>query len=95
MLVRRFPAVVSVEYKGNLFNRALLTDEALRAVSGCNALTTLDLRGSFKVTDAGMRALSTLPVLTTLDIRRCSKVTAAGVQELRNTTGSPSLHIVR
>jgi hypothetical protein len=38
MLVRRFPTVVSLESKGDFLNHALLTDEALRALSNCTSL---------------------------------------------------------
>jgi hypothetical protein len=51
MLVRRFPAVASLEYKGN--ERSVLTDEALRAVSSLTALTTLTLFCCIKLTDEG------------------------------------------
>jgi hypothetical protein len=47
MLVRRFPAVVSLEVK---WVRSVLTDEALRAVSTCTALMSLDRGGCIKVT---------------------------------------------
>jgi F-box/leucine-rich repeat protein 14 len=70
-----------------------VTDEGIRAVSICNALTSLNLYACYGVTDAGVRALSSLPALTSLDLRYCYKVTAAGVQALRNTTAAPSLHI--
>jgi hypothetical protein len=42
ILVRRFPAVVSLEFKGE--ERRVLTDEGLRAVSNLTALTFLNLR---------------------------------------------------
>ena len=42
ILVRRFPAVVSLEFKGE--ERRVLTDEGLRAVSSCTVLTSLNLR---------------------------------------------------
>jgi hypothetical protein len=92
MLVRRFPAVTSLEMK-RYYESAALTDEGLLAVSGLRGLTSLNLYGCVKVTDAGLRAVSNLPALTFLDLRYCDMVTAAGVQALRNTTASPSLHI--
>jgi hypothetical protein len=42
ILVLRFPAVASLEFKGE--ERRVLTDEALRAVSSLRALTFLELR---------------------------------------------------
>jgi hypothetical protein len=41
MLVRRFPAVASLEYKGNEWR--VLTDEVLRALSSLAALSTIHL----------------------------------------------------
>ena len=87
MLVLRFPAVVSIEFKGDAWG--VLTDEGLRAVSNLRALTELDPLNC-EVTDAGVRALSILPALTSLDLRGCWKVTAAGVQALRSTAAAPS-----
>jgi hypothetical protein len=57
LLVRRFPAVVSVEveYIGLLTH--LLTDEGLRAVSSLTGLTSLDLSFCLKVTREGVEAL--------------------------------------
>ena len=42
ILVRRFPAVVSLEVKGE--ERRVLTDKGLRAVSNLTALKSLNLR---------------------------------------------------
>ena len=55
MLVLRFPAVVSLEFKGE--ERRVLTDEGLRAVSSLRALTFFNLRRCSKVTAAGLQAL--------------------------------------
>ena len=55
MLVRWFPAVASLEYKGGGWR--VLTDEALRAVSSPRALTSLGLRYCNMVTAAGVQAL--------------------------------------
>ena len=55
MLVRRFPAVVLLEYKND--GGRVLTDVGLRAVSSLRALTSLDLRYCNKVTAAGVQAL--------------------------------------
>jgi hypothetical protein len=66
MLVRRFPAVASLEYKGGGWR--VLTDEALRAVSSLPALTFLDLRHSHKVTAAGVQALRSTTAAPHLEI---------------------------
>jgi hypothetical protein len=89
MLVRRFPAVVSLEVK---WFRSVLTDEALRAVSTCTALMSLDRSGFIKATAKGLRAVSNLPALTSFNLFNCS-VMAAGVQALHSTTAAPNLHI--
>ena len=60
MLVLRFPAVVSLEFKGGTWG--VLTDEGLRAVSSLPALTSLDLRECCKVTAAGVQALRSTTV---------------------------------
>jgi hypothetical protein len=57
MLVRRFPAVVSIELKGSYFSTAALTDEALRAVSSLPALTFLNFSNCDNVTGEGLRAV--------------------------------------
>jgi hypothetical protein len=46
---RCFPATASLSMKG-----MCLTDEALQAVSGCTALTSLDPRGCPTVTAVGV-----------------------------------------
>jgi hypothetical protein len=56
ILVRRFPAVVSLEVKGR-GETAVLTDKGVRAVSSLASLTCLDLSGCRLVTDEGMRAV--------------------------------------
>jgi hypothetical protein len=53
MLVLRFPAVASLEYKG----WRVLTDELMRAVSILPALTTLDLARCREVTAERMRVV--------------------------------------
>jgi hypothetical protein len=69
MMVRRFPAVVSLELKREyLAEEVALTDEGLRAVSSLPALTSLDLRGS-KVTAAGVQALRSTTVAPSLHIK--------------------------
>jgi predicted lysophospholipase L1 biosynthesis ABC-type transport system permease subunit len=53
MLVRRFPAVVSLEVKGYGLDVGVLTDKALRAVSSLTSLTLLNLSWCGNVTDEG------------------------------------------
>jgi hypothetical protein len=55
VLVRRFPAVASLDLKCCCFNA--LTDEGMRAVSSLTVLTFLELWGCSKVTDERMRAV--------------------------------------
>jgi hypothetical protein len=59
LLVRRFPALVSVEreYDGRYSD---LTNEALFAVSSLTGLTSLNLIGCFKTTREGREALRTI-----------------------------------
>ena len=83
MLVRCFPAVVSLEVKGDTWG--VLTDEGLRAASSLRAQTSLSLRCCSKLTDEGLRAVSSMPALSSLDLRGCNKVTATGVQALSTT----------
>ena len=79
-LVRRFPTVVSLEFKSEPGAwAALLTDQALRAVSSLASLTCLDLSFCRNITDEGVRAVSSLPALTFLDLAG-SKVTDEGVR---------------
>jgi hypothetical protein len=62
VLVRRFPAVASLDLKCCCLNA--LTDEGMRAVSSLTVLTSLELWGCSKVTDERMRAVSSLAGLT-------------------------------
>jgi hypothetical protein len=61
MLVLRFPAVASLEFKGDTWG--VLTDDGLRAVSSLPALTELDLSHS-NVTAQALLALRNLRTLT-------------------------------
>jgi hypothetical protein len=67
MLVRRFPAVTSMQIKWT-GEWAALTDEGVRAVSNLPALTFLDLRYWFKVTAAGVQALRNTTAAPSLHI---------------------------
>jgi hypothetical protein len=68
MLVRRFPAVVSLEIKGEAGVTAALTDKGLRAVSSLASLTFLYLTYCFKVTAAGVQALRSTTAAPSLHI---------------------------
>jgi hypothetical protein len=59
MLVRRFPAVVSLQVKSKAFGSAALTDKGLLqvAVSSLTALTSLDLTWCREITYKGLRAV--------------------------------------
>jgi hypothetical protein len=83
MLVRRFPAAVSLRLLGGGDANAL-TDKGMRAVSSLTSLTSLNLTGCDKITDKGMRAVSSLPALKSLDLRCCRKVTDEGVRAVSN-----------
>jgi hypothetical protein len=89
-LVRRFPALASLELPSVHGASAALTDKGLRAVSSLPALT-LNLAYSYKVTDEGYKRLSNLPALTSLNLCQCYNVTAAGVQALRSSTTASNL----
>jgi uncharacterized protein YceK len=91
MLVLRFPAVASLEVKGDTWG--VLTDDGLRAVSSLPALTELDLSYS-NVMDQALLSLRSLRSLTSLKLEDgCETVTAAGMQALRSSTAAPSLRM--
>jgi hypothetical protein len=92
LLVRRFPAVVSMKMKGQAFSN--MTDKGLSAVSGLTGLTSLDLSYCKLVTDQGLSAVSSLTGLTSLDLRGCHSITHAGVEALCRETAAPNLHIL-
>ena len=91
MLVRRFPAVVSVQFMSVGYPGHEVTDAGVRAVCGSlPALTSLNLTWCTKVTDEGVRAVcSSLPALTCLNLACCDKVTDEGVRAV--CSGLPSL----
>jgi hypothetical protein len=91
MLARRFPAVVSVEYKSGGWR--VLTDQGLRAVSSLPSPTSLNLTRCRKVTDAGLLAVSSLPALTELALSCCDAMTAEGLRAVSNLTGLTKLNI--
>ena len=78
ILVRRFPAVVSLEFKGE--ERRVLTDKGLRAVNNLPALNILSLSCCREVTAEGLRAVSNIdtPVSAEAeaDLRGCMQARA-------------------
>jgi hypothetical protein len=92
MLVRSFPAVVSLELlKGSGYG--VLTDEALRAVSSLPAITSLDLTLCVKVKDDGIRAVSSCTALTSLDLAHCYELTDEGIRTVSSCTALTSLNL--
>jgi hypothetical protein len=82
MLVGRFPAITSLEFK-LVSNHAwnAMTDEGMRAVCSLTALTTLDLAWCVLVSDEGLRAvIRNLTALTVLNLPGCMHVTSEGLQ---------------
>ena len=80
-LVRRFPTVVSLEFKGGYGPTKALTDKGLRAVRSLASLTFLDLSYCGYITDEGMRAVvSSCTALKTIALCACNKVTDEGVR---------------
>jgi hypothetical protein len=85
VLVRRFPTVVSLEFKGS--GHSVLTDQGLRAVSRLASLTCLDLSYCVNITDVGVRAVvSSCTALKTLSLRFCREVTDEGVRAVSSCT---------
>jgi hypothetical protein len=97
MLVRRFPAVVSLEFKGVYGETTALTDKGLQAVS-IASLTSLDLSYNSKVSDKGLRALSDYyfnccNTLTSLNLTYCISVTDKGLRAVSNIPALTSLNL--
>jgi hypothetical protein len=97
MLVLRFPAVVSLEYKW-ITGGTALTDAGLRVVTSLPALTSLDLTWCSKLTGEGLRVVSSLPALTSLNLRGCfnycrSEVADEGVRAVSNIPALTSLNL--
>ena len=95
MLARRFPAVVSLEfkYKSGEILWGVLTDQGMLAVSSLPALTSLNLSRCIKLTDEGMRAVRSCASLTSLTLTNCNKVTNVGLRELRGLTALTELNL--
>jgi hypothetical protein len=75
MLVRSFPAVVSLEMKGAFGDTLALTDKGVHAVSSLPALTYLDLSRCRQMTDEALRAVSSCTTLRSLNLTRCYQLT--------------------
>jgi hypothetical protein len=93
LLVRRFPAVVSVErkYDGSASH---LTDKGLRAVSSLTGLTSLSLSYCRNVTDEGMMlAVSRLTKLKSLNLTWCSTIREKGLRAVCTLSGLTSLNL--
>ena len=93
VLVRRFPAVVTLDFKGDFKHQPKLTDEGLRAVRSLPALLCLNLTYCNKVTDKGMRAVGDLPALTSLNLSRCLELTDEGLRAVRSLPALTSLNL--
>jgi len=87
MVVRRFPAVVSVEFKF-VAGGHVVTDMGVKAMSSIRALTSLNLTDCYNLTDEGLRAVSRLKSLTYLKLFNCFKVKNEGVLAV---SGMPTL----
>jgi hypothetical protein len=78
ILVRRFPAVVSLGFKGE--ERRVVTDKVLRAVNNLRALTFFNLRCCREVTAEGLRAVSNIDTSVSAeaeaDLRGCMQARA-------------------
>jgi hypothetical protein len=94
MLVRRFPAVVSVQFKWPGYPGHVVTDEGMRTVcSLLPALTSLKLRHCINITNEGVRAIGTSRSLTSVSLFHCVKITDEGVLALSNLPALTHLDI--
>ena len=94
LLVRRFPAVVSLEVKGaDYYHRAVLTDVGMRAVSKLTGLTALSLSYCSRVTDEGVRTVSMLTGLTSLNLTSSFYLADEGMRAVSMLTGLTSLDL--
>ena len=80
MLVRRFPAVVSLEMKSVPNETLALTDQGVHAMSSLRALTCIDLSRCKLMTDQALRAVSSVSTLKSLNLFCCRGVTDVGVR---------------
>jgi len=94
MLVRRFPAVTSVELMGKDRTFQKVTDQAVLTVcSQLPALTSLDLCRCENVTDVGVRAASGMPLLVSLDLGGCDKITDEAAQAASSMPALTALNL--
>jgi hypothetical protein len=92
MLVKRFPAVASIEFKSEYVENAL-TDVSVRAVSSLHALTSLDLSRCVKVTDEGLRAVRNCTALTSLNLSWCDELTDEALRTVSSLHALTFLHL--
>ena len=93
MLVRRFPAVTSVQFKSYGGITCAVTDVGVLAVCNLPALTLLDLSFCRNITDVGVLAVCGLPALTALKLDNCHKITNEGVLTLSSLPALAHLNL--
>jgi hypothetical protein len=95
MLARRFPAVVSLEFKWKSGGPewGVLTDQGMLAVSSLTSLKTLNLAHCRELTDEGMRAVRSLPALTSLNLTWCIKLTDKGMRAVSSLPALTTLNL--
>jgi hypothetical protein len=82
MLVRRFPAVTSVQFQNNFGCGCEVTDVGVLAVCSLPALTFLDLSLCLHITDVAVTAVSGMTALTSLNLYHCYNITKEGLLTL-------------
>jgi hypothetical protein len=93
ILVRRFPAVVSLEMKSAVGDTLAVTDQGVHAVSSLRALTYLDLSRCRQMTDEGLRAVCSCTALRSLNLYYCSRVTDEGMRAVSSLPALTSLDL--
>jgi len=85
MLVRCFPAVTSVQLKGNVIPipfGCMVTHVGVLAVCSLPALTKLDLSYCYEITDAVLTAIGGMTALKSLNLSCCWNITNVAVLTL-------------
>jgi hypothetical protein len=106
VLVRRFPAIVSLDLckisrssgSSGLCRTSYevcykVTDKGMRAVSNLTALKSLDLTCCGNLTDETLRSVSNLSALTSLSLHGFSKLTDEGMRAVSNLPAITSLNL--
>jgi hypothetical protein len=93
MLVRRSPAVASVEMKSVPGDTLALTDQGVHAMSSLRALTCIDLSRCKLMTDQALRAVSSVSTLKSLNLFCCRGVTDVGVRARSSLPALASLDL--